>query len=145
MRKGILVGLVLFLAGVLLGGLAVAFGTAKIETANLDDILKKNPLGSGQMARAAVAAKLAHAELQVIEMTKIRLHHHDQEDHIVFVVRGHGTARLEDDSREVKPGDVFTIPKKVKHGFAKTGDQNLVLLTVATPGWKPLEDTKFYE
>jgi mannose-6-phosphate isomerase-like protein (cupin superfamily) len=145
MRKTAEVGALLFLVGLLAGGLAGASGTAKIETANVDNILKKNPLGPGQTARAVVAAKLAHAELQVIEMTKIRLHHHDQEDHIVFVVRGQGTARLEDDTRDVKPGDVFTIPKKVKHGFAKTGDQSLVLLTVATPGWKPLEDTKFYE
>ncbi len=145
MRKGALIGTILFLAGVLVGGVAGAYGVGKIDTANLDEILKKNPLSPGQTAKATQAAKLPHAELQVIEMTKIRLHHHDQEDHIVYVVRGQGTARLEDESRDVKPGDVFTIPKKVKHGFAKTGEQNLVLLTIATPGWKPLEDTKFYE
>ena len=63
----------------------------------------------------------------------------------MFVVRGQGTARLEEETRDVKPGDVFTIPKKVKHGFAKTGDHNLVLLTIATPGWKPLEDTTFLD
>ena len=145
MRKGALVGAILFVAGVLVGGFAAAYGAGKIETANLDDILKKNPLGPGQTARATPAAKLPHVELQVIEMSKIRLHHHDQEHHILYVVRGQGTARLEDETRDLKAGDFFTIPKGVKHGFAKTGDQNLVLMTVGTPGWKPLEDTKFYE
>jgi hypothetical protein len=29
-----------------------------------------------------------HSALQVIEMSQIKLHHHDQEDHIVYVARG---------------------------------------------------------
>ncbi len=46
---------------------------------------------------------------------------------------------------EVKPGDILNIPRRVPHSFTKIGDENLVMVVVATVGWKPLEDTKFYE
>lgn len=46
---------------------------------------------------------------------------------------------------EVKPGEIFNVPRRVPHGFAKIGDENLILLVIATVGWKPLEDTESYE
>ncbi len=128
-----------------LTGGAIAGEKQQIVTANLDDILKKNPMAAGQTAKATPVTRVPGAELQVIEMSKIKLHSHHQEDHIVFVVRGNGTVRLEQETRDVKPGDIFMLPKDVPHGFAKSGDENLVLLVIATPGWKPLEDTKFQE
>jgi quercetin dioxygenase-like cupin family protein len=128
-----------------LTGEAFAQGKGKVVTANLDEILKNNPLAAGQPAKATTATRVPGAELQVIEMNKIKLHSHSQEDHIVFVARGKGTVRLDRETRNVKPGDIFMIPKDVSHGFSKSGDENLVLLVIGTPGWKPLEDTKFHE
>ena len=126
-------------------GAAFAQGGGKIVTTNLEDILKSHPLAAGQGAKATPVTRVPGAELQVIEMSKIKLHSHSQEDHIVFVVRGKGTVRLDQETREVKPGDIFMLPKDVPHGFSKSGDENLILLVIGTPGWKPLEDTKFYE
>jgi quercetin dioxygenase-like cupin family protein len=128
-----------------LPGAAFAQGGGKVVTANLDEILKSNPLTAGQPAKATTVTRVPGAELQVIEMNKIKLHSHSQEDHIVFVVRGKGTVRLDQETRDVKPGDIFMLPKDVPHGFSKSGDENLILLVIGTPGWKPLEDTKFYE
>ena len=124
----------------------VAMAQGKIDVTRLDEILKKNPLQpGGPTAKVAGSVKTPTTELQVIEMSKIRLHHHEQEDHIVYVARGRATARLGDETREVMPGDILNIPRRVPHGFTKVGDENLVLLVVATVGWKPLEDTKFFE
>ncbi len=118
----------------------------KIQVTSLDEMVKKNPLGpGGPTAKVSGSTKTETTELQVIEMSKIRMHHHELEDHIVYVARGRGMARLGDEEREVKPGDILTIPKRIPHGFTKIGDENLVLVVVATVGWKPLEDTKFYE
>ena len=128
-----------------LAGAAFAQGGGKIVAANLEDILKKHPLAAGQAAKATPVTRVPGAELQVIEMSKIKLHSHSQEDHIVFVVRGKGTVRLDQETRDVRPGDIFMLPKDVPHGFSKSGDENLVLLVIGTPGWKPLEDTKFRE
>ncbi len=135
----------LAVATLALTGGAIAGEKQQIVTANLDDILKENPMAAGQTAKATPVTTVPGAELQVIEMSKIKLHSHHQEDHIVFVVRGNGTVRLDQQTREVKPGDIFMLPKDVPHGFSKSGDENLVLLVIATPGWKPLEDTKFQE
>ncbi len=122
-----------------------AFAQGKVVTANLDEILKSNPLAAGQPAKATTVTRVPGAELQVIQMNKIKLHSHSQEDHIVFVVRGKGTVRLDQETRDVRPGDIFMLPKDVPHGFSKSEDENLILLVIGTPGWKPLEDTKFYE
>ena len=128
------------------GLVGVGLAQVKIEGTTLDEILKKNPLPpGGPTAKVAGSVKTPTTELQVIEMSKIRLHHHELEDHIIFVARGRATARLGDETREVKPGDILNVPRRVPHGFTKIGDENLVLLVIATVGWKPLEDTKFYE
>ncbi len=143
--RWILRGAVLLVVGLVGLGLAQTYGS-KIEITSLDEILNKNPLSpGGPTVKVSGSTKTPTTELQIIEMSKIRLHHHEQEDHIIYVARGRATARLGDDTREVKPGDILNVPRRVPHGFAKIGDQNLVLVVVATVGWKPLEDTKFYE
>jgi mannose-6-phosphate isomerase-like protein (cupin superfamily) len=124
-------------------------GEGSIHVISVDAMLQQNPLqAGGPTALVAGSSRAGNSELQVIEMSKIKLHHHDQEDHIVYVARGHGILRMGEkgqETREVKPGDIINLPRGVPHGFEKQGNENLVLLVVATAGWKPLEDTKFYE
>ena len=152
MKKSKKLGVVFAIAALPLAAVTLALTSEtfsqdkrEIATANLDDILRNNPLAAGQAARATPATRVPGVELQVIEMSKIKLHSHSREDHIVYVVRGKGTVRLDQQTRDVKSGDIFMIPKDLPHGFSKSGDENLVLLVVGTPGWKPLEDTKFHE
>jgi mannose-6-phosphate isomerase-like protein (cupin superfamily) len=124
-------------------------GEGSISVTSLEAMLKQNPLqAGGPTAKVAGSSRAGNSELQVIEMSKIKFHHHDQEDHIVYVARGRGILRMGEkgqETREVKPGDILNLPRGVPHGFEKQGEENLVLLVVATAGWKPLEDTKFYE
>ena len=124
-------------------------GGGSISVTSVDVILKQSPLeAGGPTAKVAGSSRAGNSELQVIEMSQIKLHHHDQEDHIVYVARGRGILRMGEkgqETREVKPGDILNLPRGVPHGFEKQGEENLVLLVVATAGWKPLEDTKLYE
>jgi mannose-6-phosphate isomerase-like protein (cupin superfamily) len=123
----------------------------EIEVTNLDAIVADHPLEPGGPPAKVVASSVAgNSELQVLVMRQIRLHHHEEEDHVVYVARGEGTARLENaageiETRPVQPGDILNLPSGLKHAFDKTGDEDLVLLVVATAGWKPLEDTHFHE
>jgi mannose-6-phosphate isomerase-like protein (cupin superfamily) len=142
------------LAVILLSGPVAVAAQAQeknIEVTDLDTILKSNPLQpGGPTAKVVGSSRAGNSELQVLVMSKIKLHHHHQEDHVVYIVRGSGTARLENaagqlETRQVKPGDILNLPRGKKHGFDKTGNEDLVLLVVATAGWKPLEDTKFHE
>ena len=141
------VGIVVVLG--LVGMVGIAFSQnpgRKIEVTSADEMVKKNPLGpGGPTAKVSGSIKTDTTELAVIEMSKIRLHHHELEDHIVYVARGRGMARLSDEEREVKPGDILFLPKRIPHAFTKIGDENLLLVVVSTVGWKPLEDTKYYE
>jgi len=123
----------------------------QIVTTNLDSVIAGSPLDpNGPPAKVAAKERAGDSELQVLVMSKIRLHHHDEEDHIVYIARGEGSARLENaageiETRPVQPGDILNLPRGLKHAFDKTGDEDLVLLVVATAGWKPLEDTQFHE
>jgi mannose-6-phosphate isomerase-like protein (cupin superfamily) len=113
-----------------------------IELMELDTILKTHPLPPGEPTASVVASRRAgKGELQIVLARKIPLHIHDQ-DHIVFVERGTGTARIENASGEietrwVKPGDIVEVPRGKKHAFDKTGDEDLVLLVVTTPSRTP--------
>jgi mannose-6-phosphate isomerase-like protein (cupin superfamily) len=118
-----------------------------IEVMDLDTIVRNNPLPpGGGSASVAAALRAGKGELQIVVASRIRLHVHDQ-DHIVFVARGSGAARIENatgeiETRQVKPGDIIDVPRGKKHAFEKTGEDNLVLLVVTTPSRKP---PKFYE
>jgi len=133
------VGAGLVAVAMLLGVGAWAYGGAKITVNTLDEVLKANPLPADKTAQVTWKARAGNSELQVIEMSKIKLHHHDQEDHVLYVARGQGTARLGDETRQVKAGDILNLPKGIPHSFTKEGKENLVLIVVATAGWKPLE------
>lgn len=130
---------------------AAAADGKQIEVTTLDAIVAANPLtAGGPTAKVISTARAGNSELQIIRMSKIRLHHHAQEDHVLYVARGTGTARLENasgqiETRPVKAGDVLNLPRGKKHAFDRSGEEDLVLLVVATAGWKPLEDTVFHE
>jgi quercetin dioxygenase-like cupin family protein len=118
-----------------------------IEVTDLETILKTHPLPPGGPNASVVASRHAgKGELQIVVARKIPLHIHDQ-DHVVFVERGAGTARIENaageiETRQVKPGDIVDVPRGKKHGFDKTGDEDLVLLVLTTPSRTP---AKFFE
>src|SRR6266516_6382246 len=118
-----------------------------IKVTELDTRIKPNPLPPGGPSASVVTSRRAgKGELQILVASKIPLHIHDQ-DHVVFVERGTGTARIENaagaiDARQVKPGDIVDVPRGKKHGFEKMGDENLVLLVLTTPSRAP---AKFFE
>jgi mannose-6-phosphate isomerase-like protein (cupin superfamily) len=118
-----------------------------IEVTDLETILETHPLPPDGPSASVVASRHAgKGELQIVVARKIPLHIHDQ-DHVVFVERGTGTARIENaageiEMRQVKPGDIVDVPRGKKHGFEKTGDANLVLLVLTSPSRTP---AKFFE
>ena len=76
------------------------------------------------------------AELGILVMRKNRLHHHSNQDHVLYLLRGEATAKVETaagqvETRTVRPGDILSLPRGRKHGFEKAGDEDLVFLIVA--------------
>jgi quercetin dioxygenase-like cupin family protein len=65
------------------------------------------------------------------------------------LVRGQRVAKLENasgqiETRPIKPGDLFSLPRGLKHGF-EAGDEDLVFLVVSTPLPQGVEETTYHE
>jgi mannose-6-phosphate isomerase-like protein (cupin superfamily) len=128
----------------LLAGPAAAAEAPKITVTSIDKVVTPDFLGDKPVKFAPVA-QIANLGVLAGQVKKIKLHTHEMEDHIVYVVRGKAKARLGDEQREVGPGDLIAIPKRVPHSFDQIGSEAFVMLVNATPGWDPLKDTRFLE
>ncbi len=128
----------------LLAGPAAAADAPKITVTSIDKVVTPDFLGDKPVKFAPVA-QVANLGVLAGQVKKIKLHTHEMEDHIVYVVRGKAKARLGDEQREVGPGDLIAIPKRVPHSFDQIGSEAFVILVNATPGWDPLKDTRFLE
>jgi mannose-6-phosphate isomerase-like protein (cupin superfamily) len=122
----------------------------EIAIGQLDAIVASNPLAPGQTDSIVEWIRAGGAEVSVLVMSKNRLHHHSHQDHVLFLARGNGTARLENakgeiESRPIKAGDILSLPRGKKHGFQSIGNENLVFLVVATPLPPGVEETTFHE
>jgi quercetin dioxygenase-like cupin family protein len=138
-RSGVVIAVVL--------GLSVAVASAqapKITVTNVDQVVGPGFLGDAPV-KFAPAAQVSNVGILAGQVKKIRLHTHELEDHVVYVVRGKASARLGDEMREVGPGDLISIPKRIPHSFAQEGTDPFVILVNATPGWDPLKDTRYLE
>jgi len=116
----------------------------------IDDVVKAGPLARDTNAAIVESFRAGGAELGVLVMRENRLHHHGHQDHVLYLVRGEGIAKLENaagqvETRTVRPGDILTLPRGKKHGFKKVGEQDLVFLVVATPLPPDVEETTYHE
>jgi quercetin dioxygenase-like cupin family protein len=137
----------LLVASTLLVTLAVTASEAqapKITVTNVGQIVGPDFLGD-KPVKFAPAAQVSNVGILAGQVKKIRLHTHEFEDHVVYVVKGRALARLGDERREVGPGDLIAIPKRVPHSFDQQGDEQFVILVNSTPGWDPLKDTRYLE
>ena len=132
------------------GSIASAASADEIAVTNLDAVLKGEPLSGGSTAAIVASIRAGAAELGILVLSKNRLHHHEAQDHVLYVARGTGTARLEAasgqiETRAIKPGDILSLPRGRKHGFEKTAGEDLVFLVVATSLPPGVEETTFHE
>jgi mannose-6-phosphate isomerase-like protein (cupin superfamily) len=148
---------ILHLGMLLMAGLALPVAAThslavegNIEVKPIDAVVKANPLPRDTNAAIVESFRAGGAELGVLVMRENRLHHHSHQDHVLYLVRGEGLAQLENaagqvETRTVKPGDIFALPRGKKHGFRKSGEEDLVFLVVATPPPPGVEETTYHE
>ena len=128
---------------------ALTAASDKIEVKQIDTMVPGNPLPPGESGLVG-SVRAGESEISVLVLNRNRLHHHAAQDHVLYVVRGKGTARLESvsgqiESRPIKAGDILGLPRGRKHGFEKSGDEDLVFLVVATPLPPGAEETTYHE
>ncbi len=129
---------------------ASAAADRRISVSELDAMVRDHPLPAGETAVLIAAFPSGDNELGVLVMSRNQLRHHAHQDHVLYLARGHGLARLENAdghiaTRAIKPGDILTLPRGRQHAFEKTGEDNLVFLVLAGPGHDDLGDTTFHE
>jgi mannose-6-phosphate isomerase-like protein (cupin superfamily) len=62
------------------------------------------------------------------------VHAHEPEQ-CYYVIKGKGLMIIEDETREVSPGDAIHIPSNKKHGIKNIGDEALEYLTANSPAF----------
>lgn len=69
------------------------------------------------------------------------VHNHGPEQ-CYYIIKGKGLMIIEEESREVSPGDAVYIPSNLKHGIINIGDEILEYLTANAPVFsEEYEDT----
>jgi mannose-6-phosphate isomerase-like protein (cupin superfamily) len=60
------------------------------------------------------------------------MHHHEEEDEMFLVVKGHMQMELEDETIDVFPGEFIVIPKGVRHKPKAIGEAHVLLFEPAS-------------
>lgn len=77
---------------------------------------------------------LAEARLTVGGSTQE--HYHKVTEEIYYITAGSGRMCIENETREVKPGDAIAIPPGLKHKIWNTGNSTLQLLCCCAPPYE---------
>jgi quercetin dioxygenase-like cupin family protein len=67
----------------------------------------------------------------------VALHKHPKENHILYILKGHGRGQIGDQTAEVGPGQIVVIPAGVPHKFERIGDEPLDFILFSTPPFNP--------
>jgi len=62
-----------------------------------------------------------------------KVHAHEDEDKIYYVMKGRGSFVVGDETRELPQGQIVMAPAGAPHGVRNAGDQRLTLLVFMTP------------
>ncbi len=84
---------------------------------------------------------LAHAR---VPKRKTTTKHKLKSSEVYFILKGKGLMGIEKEKKEVEKGDVIYIPPKSIQWIQNTGKEDLEILCMVEPAWKP-EDEKLLE
>jgi len=64
---------------------------------------------------------------------KMRIHKHLNNDELIFIHKGEGVLTLDEQSIQVKAGDMAYVPRGTWHGLDNTGKENLLMIFQYSP------------
>ena len=94
--------------------------------------------------RNSKTEKQSLAEATLPPGMQTQAHFHPQTEEIYYLLTGTGLMAVEDQQREVGPGDGILIPVGAKHQIRNTGVQDLIFLCCCVPAYENA-DTIFCE
>ena len=94
--------------------------------------------------RNSVIRNQSLAEARLPPGTSTAAHYHPLAEEIYYLLEGRGSLQIEDERREVGPGDAIAIPPGKRHQIKNTGTQALRFLCCCAPAYEH-EDTVIVE
>ena len=76
------------------------------------------------------------AEARLAPGTSTQEHYHSRTEEIYYITAGTGRMRIENELREVRPGDAIAIPPGQKHKLWNTGSDTLCLFCCCAPPYE---------
>jgi quercetin dioxygenase-like cupin family protein len=110
--------------------------------AQVDEILKDNPVTAGEKSRAV---KLVDADAIsiivncMLEGAELKHHYHKRHAETEYFIRGTGQLLVGDRWVEVKAGSLHYNPANAIHAIRNNGREPLVVLVLFTPGMKEMD------
>lgn len=113
--------------------------TAGQIIAQVDEILKDNPVPAGEKSRAVKLVDDDAISILVscmLEGAELKHHFHKTHAETEVFIRGTGQLLVGDRWVEVKAGSIHYNPANAIHAIRNAGTEPLVVLVVFTPGMK---------
>lgn len=70
-----------------------------------------------------------------LEPGRVLESHKDPMEEIYFLIKGEGEMEVDEESRHVVSGDAIWIPAGASHGLVNSGQEECILLVVASANW----------
>ena len=90
--------------------------------------------------RNSVIRNQSLAEARLRPGASTQEHYHRRTEEIYYITHGRGRMKIENELREVQPGDAIAIPPGLRHKIWNTGTEVLRLLCCCAPAYEH-EDT----
>lgn len=80
---------------------------------------------------------LAHATMKPGQIIK---KHRLKTSEVYYIIQGQGVMYIDNESKEVKEGQVIYIPPNSVQRIFNTGSKDLVFICIVDPAWKPEDE-----
>ena len=128
----------LWMVVVMVAGLSLAGGpalAAESQAFDFQEQVKKGDQRAGFTLQQMVKTP-DYTVGAVAVQDEIKMHRHQDGNHVLYIVRGQGTATVDGKPVPLKPGMVLHIPKGVSHSLKAEGGE-LTLVDFAQPPFDP--------
>lgn len=88
--------------------------------------------GEGFNLTFAYKAETGSVEFVRVDQA-VALHQHPQENHVLYILKGHGRGQIGGQTAEIGPGQIIVIPAGVAHKLERIGDEPLDLILFSMP------------
>ena len=87
----------------------------------------------GQVERIVTGGEGGIANVHVVTVSKGNKHYHNSYDEVYYILSGHGTISLNEETHSLTPGAVVVIPAGVPHALSAEPGEELEFIIFGTP------------